>query len=236
MASANPDVTTEDDDNPSLGTASFKPILHAFMKHWTVAPYLEIKKTWPSEGKHILAQFDAENIYVYQAFNAKIAEFAVKNQKFGGPEYQFTRMSWIKTNFLWMMYRSGWAAKKNQERILAIQIPRKYFEIMLSQAFIPSKQKAQGVSQADLQVRLQWDPDHSPAGGGLTRRAIQLGLKNDILEQFGTEWVRRIIDVTPFVDEMSAYTKSLEQLYVAREEVYPLKDPAIVKLIGLDSD
>jgi len=26
-------------------------------------------------------------------------------------------MTWIKTNFLWMMYRSGWACKKNQEVI-----------------------------------------------------------------------------------------------------------------------
>jgi len=24
------------------------------------------------------------------------------------------RMTWIKPNFLWMMYRSGWASKKNQ--------------------------------------------------------------------------------------------------------------------------
>ena len=39
-------------------------------------------------------------------------------------------------------------------------------------------QKSEGLAQCD--VRLQWDPDHSPVGGNLTRRAIQLGLKNDV--------------------------------------------------------
>ncbi len=38
------------------------------------------------------------------------------------------RMTWIKPNFLWMMYRSGWAVKKNQERILAIKLTKKGFE------------------------------------------------------------------------------------------------------------
>ena len=31
-------------------------------------------------------------------------------------------MSWIKTSFLWMMHRSGWGTKENQERILQINI------------------------------------------------------------------------------------------------------------------
>jgi hypothetical protein len=30
-------------------------------------------------------------------------------------------------------------------------------------------------------VRLQWDLDHSPAGGKLARKAIQLGLRGDTL-------------------------------------------------------
>jgi hypothetical protein len=29
-------------------------------------------------------------------------------------------------------------------------------------------------------VRLQWDPDHHPNGSPLKRRAIQLGLRNDV--------------------------------------------------------
>ncbi|KAI6652270.1 hypothetical protein LOD99_7286 [Oopsacas minuta] len=227
------------DDEEILDSATMlkiPPNIYHFMKYWSVAPYLEMKTSWPKEGKHILAQFDDENIFVYQAFNPQIAEFAVKNQKFGGPDYLFSRMSWIKTNFLWMMYRSNWASKKNQERILAIQITRASFETILSNALIPRKQKEQGLSKEDLKVRLQWDPDHAPSGGGVPRRAIQLGLKGKILEQFGTEWVTRIIDITPFVTEMHAYTKCHQQLFVAREEVYPLTDPVITELICLESD
>ena len=39
----------------------------------------------------------------YQAFNAKIAAWAVEHQRFGGPHFKEDRMTWIKTNFLWMM-------------------------------------------------------------------------------------------------------------------------------------
>ena len=61
----------------------------------------------PQSGQHILGQLRGDNIIVYQAFNPAIANYAVKHQKFGGSAYSFTRMSWIKPNFLWMMYRAG---------------------------------------------------------------------------------------------------------------------------------
>ena len=48
--------------------------------------------------------------------------------------FSYSRMSWIKTNFLWMMYRCGWATKRNQERVLAIRITRQGFEEILSKA------------------------------------------------------------------------------------------------------
>ena len=48
---------------------------------------------------------------------------AVANQTFlKCKDYSTTRMTWIKPNFLWMMYRSGWAEKKGQENILAIYL------------------------------------------------------------------------------------------------------------------
>ena len=48
-----------------------------------------------------------------------------------GPVYSFTRMTWVKTNFLWMMYRSGWGRKRNQERTLAIYLTREGFDTIL---------------------------------------------------------------------------------------------------------
>ena len=48
-------------------------------------------------------------------------------------------MTWIKPSFLWMMYRSGWGKKHNQEHILAIYIKREAFDKIgsLDEAFSP---------------------------------------------------------------------------------------------------
>ena len=76
------------------------------------------KLTLPKEGQHILAHYDSENIVVYQAYNETIAKAAVRNQAFTAESgYSFKRMSWIKPNFLWMMYRSSWGSAKNQTHI-----------------------------------------------------------------------------------------------------------------------
>src|ERR1700690_1378860 len=95
--------------------------------------YLEQIMVWPKTGRHILAQYDDNSIVVYQAYNAAIGHFAAQNGHFGG-DFSLTRMSWIKTNFLWMMYRSGWGTKPSQEVILAVRLKRSAFDSILAQA------------------------------------------------------------------------------------------------------
>jgi Domain of unknown function (DUF4291) len=187
-------------------------------------PYLDQLARWPTSGKHILAQFDESSIVVYQAYCPAIARFAVKNQRFGG-KFSFSRMSWIKPNFLWMMYRSGWASKQDQESILAIRIQRTGFDQLLREA-VASSFRASGFALeaewnaaiARSDVRLQWDPDHDPAGNKQERRAIQLGLRGDILEEFAHPWIVEIQDITAFVKEQAH--QPLKQLLLPREEVY----------------
>ena len=99
--------------------------------------------------------------------------------RFGGEMFSLSRMSWIKTNFLWMMYRCGWAAKRNQERVLAVRITRVGFDHILSRALTGQDEKAAGMMEKS-EVRLQWDPDHGPGGESLRRKAIQLGLRNEV--------------------------------------------------------
>ena len=41
-------------------------------------------------------------------------------------------------------------------------------------------QKSRNVSTANVEVRLQWDPDHTPEYTKCARRAIQLGLKGQV--------------------------------------------------------
>jgi hypothetical protein len=85
------------------------------MKDWKLrtAPYSEQMKGWPQAGKHILAQFDDDSIIVYQAYRPEIGRFAVEKGCFGG-EFKYSRMSWIKPNFLWMMHRSQWGLADGQ--------------------------------------------------------------------------------------------------------------------------
>src|SRR4051794_26654590 len=94
--------------------------------------YHHYEKELPQKGNYLLGQERNGNIIVYQAFNNAISDYAIKHQKFGGDVYSFSRMTWIKPNFLWMMYRSGWASKKDQERILAIEITKDGFMKLLS--------------------------------------------------------------------------------------------------------
>src|SRR5206468_2943297 len=77
-------------------------------------PYTTQEARWPQSGRHILAQLDAESVIVYQAYRPAIGHFAAEHSYFGG-EFRLSRMSWIKPNFLWMMYRCGWGTREGQE-------------------------------------------------------------------------------------------------------------------------
>jgi hypothetical protein len=65
----------------------------------------------PGKGNVLQAQYIDDHVVVYQARNAKIASWAVKEQCLGGPDFSSNRVPLIKPNFTWMMYRCGWAEK-----------------------------------------------------------------------------------------------------------------------------
>jgi hypothetical protein len=161
--------------------------------------YKEQKRRLPIAGQQIIACKKDENIIVYQAFNPQIANYAVAHQQFGGAAYSFNRMSWIKPGFLWMMYRAGWASKEHQQNILAITLPIVHFKNILQQATISSYKEELFATQeiwkeelSKTEVRLQWDPDHDPYGNKQERKAIQLGMKGELLKKFCTEWIVKI--------------------------------------------
>lgn len=203
--------------------------------------YTEQARMWPQAGRHILAQFDDESICVYQAYRPAIADYAVAHQQFGG-EFSFARMSWIKPNFLWMMYRSGWATKEGQERVLAIRTRRVFYEELL-RAAVPSNFSPGQFPQredwedavARSEVRLQWDPDHDPAGNPLRRRALQLGLRGETLCRYATTEILNIEDITSLVEtQRSMVQGDLAQLLMPEERVYLPTDIAMHKKLGLD--
>jgi len=182
----------------------------------------------PQKGHHILAQFDQDSVIVYQAYRPTIGWFAAQHGYFGG-EFSLNRMSWIKPNFLWMMYRSGWGQKDGQEVILAVRIARAAFENILAIAvpssFSPdlySSQKEWKMAIKSSVVRLQWDPDHDPLGKKLERRAIQLGLSAEVLERYSKEWIIDIEDISKFVCEQRHHiSPPYDRLFVPQENIYP---------------
>jgi hypothetical protein len=88
-------------------------------------------------------------------------------------------MSWIKPNFLWVMYRSGWGTKAGQELTLALRLRRSFFN------GLPAL------------------PDHAPGEAPITRRAIQIGLRGDDLEAFSRRELLEVIDLSEFVAQNS---------------------------------
>eukprot|EP01059_Diplonema_ambulator_P009023 TRINITY_DN187_c2_g2_i1.p1 TRINITY_DN187_c2_g2~~TRINITY_DN187_c2_g2_i1.p1 ORF type:complete len:222 (+),score=50.15 TRINITY_DN187_c2_g2_i1:301-966(+) len=178
----------------------------------------DTEKTWPRGGNFIIGSHTKDAVLVYQAFNREIAGYAVEHQRFKGcPGYNEKRMTWVKTNWLWMMYRCGFSKKdKNQERVLGIWLKRSAFDDILSKAAF------KGGS-----TRIQWDPDYSPKLGKLPyRRDIQLGLSNRPTYADGTDIVR-IVDVTDLA------LHSMESGTIPRESVYVPSDPAIAANINL---
>ena len=158
--------------------------------------------------RNIYAVFDDKTIRVYQAYNNEIADEALKLGKFGS-KFSFTRMTWIKPSFLWMMYRSGWATKQGQERILAIDLKREGFDEIVKNAVFSSFREVSDLSKEEWkeklensEVRCQWDPDRDIYGNPIGRRAIQLGIKGETVKKYVNEWIANITDITEEVIEM----------------------------------
>lgn len=203
--------------------------------------YKEQLQDWPEQGYHIMAQYDDEKIIVYQSYRKEIGEFAVKNQFFGGG-FSLERMTWIKPNFLWMMYRNGWSRKEGQESVLAIHLKKDAFIKYLENAVYSSYNKGFGISRDEWQkqikessVRLQWDPDHDPFGNKLERRAIQIGLRNEFIRTFAKDDILLIENISDFVAEQYQFVLNddLDNLIVPEEKPLLFDDEVLNKKLNL---
>jgi hypothetical protein len=140
------------------------------------------------------------------------------------------------------MYRSGWGTKEGQEITLALRLRRPFFESLLAEAvpsswdrrlFATHELWSQAVSRS--RVRLQWDPNHDPFGAAVDRRALQLGLRGEVLVAFGQRELIEVIDLSAFVAEQRSRLSSGDAtaLVTPRERVYLPSDQAVVRHIGL---
>jgi hypothetical protein len=175
-----------------------------------------------------MAQYDDEKIIVYQSYRPAIGNFAAQNQFFGGP-FSLERMTWIKPNFLWMMYRNGWGTKEGQEVVLAIHLKREafqtYLENVVHSSFKPELYDTYEAWQQKVKssnVRLQWDPDHDPYGAKLERRAIQIGIRNQFIRSYAKDDILEIEDISEFVAEQYEFVKAkqLDKLQIPAERPF----------------
>jgi hypothetical protein len=147
------------------------------------------------------AQTDT-TLTVYQAYAPQIAEPALRAGRFV-PPFKRERMTWIKPSFLWMMYRSGWATKPGQERILAVEILREGFEWALAHAALTHFERGTYPDEAAWRaraaaspVRVQWDPERNLSLAPLGHRAIQIGVTGEAARRYVDEWIVGLADVT----------------------------------------
>ncbi|RKR86008.1 uncharacterized protein DUF4291 [Micromonospora pisi] len=181
--------------------------------------------------RQIRADFDAHTIVVYQAYSPTVARAAVTAGRFVAP-FSFTRMTWIKPSFLWLMHRSNWARKANQEQILAVRITRQGWERALSRA-VPttpgSGDGGRGEDLADAAVHVQWDPERSLRGAALNHYSIQVGIGRELIREYAEQWVTGIDDLTPRVRRMAELLgqgrSAQAQRLLPPERVYPLSPP-----------
>lgn len=196
-------------------------------------------------ARQVRAVYDDETITVYQAYAPAIAVPAIAAQTLV-PPFKPGRMTWIKPSFLWMMYRSGWATKAGQERVLAIRISRAGFERALTCAALSHYQEGVYSSREEWKahlaaapVRVQWDPERDIQLNELPWRSIQVGLSGSTAASYVNEWITEIVDFTDRVHELHASVVG-GRLDSARarlpvERAYPLPH-ALARNVGATLD
>ncbi len=193
-------------------------------------------------ARQVRALFDDESLTVYQAYSAHIADPAVAAGRFV-PPFKIDRMTWVKPSFLWMMYRSGWATKPMQERVLAVRLSRAGFDEAITQAclshFDPQVHGSHGAWKARRDaspVRVQWDPERSLDLQPLPWRSIQVGLSGPVVRDYVRRWTLGITDVTDLAHEVHALVGAghLQQArdVLPQERAYPLPAAAAEAVAG----
>jgi hypothetical protein len=192
--------------------------------------------------KQIIAAFDDEGVYVYQAFKPSIVEAALRKGTFA-EGFSFDRLTWIKPSFGWMLHRSEYATAFRQERILKIKLRHDGFLTILRRGILTTFKPGQFPTEREWRlaldqagVHVQWDPDRSLRRVKLERRAIQLGMSGETVRQYVQEWNIGLEDVTPLAHAIkhAIDNRAAELPAVPEERVYDV-DAEIRERLGITS-
>jgi hypothetical protein len=181
-------------------------------------------------SRQILAAYDSDGIYVYQAFKPEIVQAALAKGTFGAG-FGLERMTWIKPSFGWMLHRSSYATKHRQEAILKIKLDHAGFATILAGSVETSHNPdlypntfAWKQALDASEVRHQWDPDRDLHGYKLERRAIQIGISGTILRRYVEEWIIGLEEVTALARAIQTAIDENQPLPdVPTETAYPFE-------------
>ena len=194
----------------------------------------------PRPFREIRALFNSETIRVYQAFGKEIAIPALENQTFVAP-FRFERItSWIKPSFLWTMKRTNWGQycrigkggipeHDGNTMVLGIDVERAFFDRIIARGqvthFDENPDQDRHLWRAKLRhapVLVQWDPEKTIDGYKRSYKAIQIGLRSPVLEEYART-IEKIQNMTGLIEEIAA-TSSVEEkiLLLPVEEPYPV--------------
>ncbi len=191
-------------------------------------------------GPQIIAAFDEQGLFVYQAFKDVVVDAALEKGTFGRG-FSLERLTWIKPGFGWILYRSRYATRRRQTRILRIKLSHEGFRTILEEA-VPTTFELSTEPDRDAwsralrlsEVRFQWDPERDLALRKTGRRALQLGIRGDLVRRYVGEWILGLEDVTGLAREIKAAIESgHDQLpEVPDERVYEVSE-AIRRRLGI---
>jgi hypothetical protein len=195
----------------------------------------------PAPYRQIRALYDDTTIAVYQAYPPEIADPALAAGTFV-PPFSLTRMTWIKPSFLWMAYRSGWATKPGQTRVLRVHLKRTGFEWALAHSTLSHYDPAHHASEqawrttlSTSPVRIQWDPEQTlDLRPQPEIRSLQIGLSSEAVQHYVNEWITAIDDVTSamhHIHQRAQTSPSEARSEIPEERPYPL-DPALAARIA----
>ncbi|MDJ0384611.1 DUF4291 domain-containing protein [Streptomyces sp. G-G2] len=180
-------------------------------------------------ARRIRAAHTAGTVTVYQAYGPHLGLPAARDGRFPAA-WKRERMTWIKPSFLWMMYRCGWAAKADQETVLAVEITRAGFDHALRHACLSHYEAATHPDRAAWRealrrapARVQWDPERDLHLNALPYRSLQLGLSGFASRAYADEWTVSIRDVTPLAQEIHALVRAGDE--AAARALLPAETP-----------
>jgi hypothetical protein len=161
----------------------------------------------PRPHREVRAVYDNDTIRVYQAFGRDIALPALEAQTMVPPfSFDIPWASWIKPSFLWTMKRTNWGSYTRLVKhrvpenprsavVLGIDVKRSFFDRMLSMAQSTHYQLGfDKVKWRSLLYRagvyVQWDPEKDLEGHRRQWKAIQLGLRTPVLQEYAAAIIR----------------------------------------------